>query len=121
MLVAQNSLGPVCPVPLTVRGNAGPCSTYPDKDWMVALYKPDCSRDVAPEFQRLYSDELGVYICTDTRITKRFVSCGTSPSAVSAANDGDDSAPATRADGAPSPLSPSPRASIRAASGVGDS
>ena len=22
MLVAQNSLGPVCPVPLTVRGNA---------------------------------------------------------------------------------------------------
>ena len=44
---------------------------------MVALYKPDCSRDVAPEFQRLYSDELGVYICTDTRITKRFVSCGT--------------------------------------------
>ena len=23
MLVAQNSLGPVCPVPLTVRGRAG--------------------------------------------------------------------------------------------------
>ena len=23
MLVAQNSLGPVCPVPLTVRGSAG--------------------------------------------------------------------------------------------------
>ena len=28
MLVAQNSLGPVCPVPLTVRGTLGPMLAF---------------------------------------------------------------------------------------------
>ena len=34
MLVAQNSLGPVCPVPLTVRGTLTPASGHPGgPDW----------------------------------------------------------------------------------------
>ena len=44
MLVAQNSLGPVCPVPLTVRGTYKWCGTNPC-DWCSGCYKYDGTCD----------------------------------------------------------------------------
>ena len=41
MLVAQNSLGPVCPVPLTVRGSEHLVDKYEKKRWAPKIQPPE--------------------------------------------------------------------------------
>ena len=66
----------VPPAPMWPGDVSGPSIAHPNKNHIVVFYKPDCTQVVAREFQRSYN-ELDVYPCTDTQLTKQFVSCGT--------------------------------------------
>ena len=71
MLVAQNSLGPVCPVPLTVRGmhhktfpGAGPAASYRGRSGAFSdeLQPTESFRNVSDpqyEFGTLGGDDMG--------------------------------------------------------------
>ena len=49
MLVAQNSLGPVCPVPLTVRGKLGlPKDPARARFWLQKVANDECKSGIYP-------------------------------------------------------------------------